>query len=398
VRVLHVLHMSVPHIAGYSIRSNYITHFQQDNGIEPTVVTSCQDPNGEERMVIDGVTYVRTPSIPNRPPLAREGTLMNRLFWNVRACIKEFRPQLIHAHSPVLVGLPAMLAARMSKIPFVYEVRDLWENASVDRGKFKEDSLMYKGAKGLETVVYKNADAVVTICEQLRNAVASRVGRKTALHVVKNGVEVAKFTPGEAKDEVRERYGLKGKRCIGYIGTFQPYEGLDTLVAAMPRIREKIPEAHLVITGKGGVEDQLREQVQRDKLQELVTFTGRVPHDQVKDLYQLSDMFCYPRISTRTTELTTPLKPLEAMATAKPVLVSDVGAMLELVRPGETGMIFRAGDSADLAEKAIHILEDPARRAEMGKAARVYVEHERQWPHIVAGYADIYKAIPGASF
>ncbi|PIE19943.1 MAG: glycosyltransferase WbuB [Proteobacteria bacterium] len=395
MRVLHVLHTSLPHIAGYTIRSNYIIRFQKDHDLEPVVVTSAQDPSPGDREVIDGTTYIRTPSIPERlPPGMREGMLMQRLFRSVDAAIREFQPELVHAHSPMLVGLPALAAARWHRLPFVYEVRDLWENASVDRGKFKEDGLMYKGARGAESIIYRTADAVVAICEKLREVIAPRVGLHTALHVVGNGVEVEAFTPADADEELKATWGLAGKRCIGYIGTFQPYEGLSTLVAAMPAIKAAIPEAHLMITGAGGVEDELKAQVARDNLGELVTFTGRVPHTEVKSLYAIPELFVYPRILTRTTAITTPLKPLEAMATGKPVLVSDVGAMLELVKPGETGNVFEAGSARDLAEKAIDVLHDPERQQAMGKAARAFVEAERQWPHLVASYRAIYDAIP----
>lgn len=395
MRVLHVLHTSVPKISGYSIRSNYIVRFQKDNGIEPIVLTATQDENeGPDRLEIDGIVYNRTRPLAKLPPLARELSGMERLLWRVHQCIREFSPDVVHAHSPILVGLPALAAARWHKLPFVFEVRDLWKNASVDRGKFKEDGLLYRGVTGLENILFGNADAVVAICEKLRDTVAPQIGPHTALHVVGNGVEVEAFSPRPAQDDVRARWGLVGKRCLGYIGAFQPYEGLPLLISALPLIRAHIPEIHLMITGGGGVEPQLRDQIAREGVQDMVTFTGRVPHDEVKNLYAIPELFVYPRYLSRTTALTTPLKPLEAMASGKPVLVSDVPAMLELVKPGETGDVFEAGNAAALAAKAIYILEDPTRQQTMGVAARQAVEKERQWAHLVANYRAIYDALP----
>ena len=394
VRVLHALHMSLPAIAGYSIRSSYILRFQQAHGIEPVAVTSAQDPNGTERCVIDGVPHLRTPSIGKLWPGAREAALISRMYRSVEAAIHEFSPEIVHAYSPVLVGLPALLAARRHGLPFVYEVRDLWENASVDRGTFERGSWRWRGARELEGRIYRNADAVITICEALRDAVANRVGLRTALHVVPNGVEVNDFAGGAPDPALQTKWGFSGKRVIGYIGTFQPYEGLSTAISAMPKIASAIPNAHLMITGRGGVEAKLREQVVAEGLEQQVTFTGRVPHERVPQMYTLPELFVYPRFLTPTTAITTPLKPLEAMASSKPVLVSNVPAMLELIKPGETGMVFRAGDADDLADKAIAILGDPMRQAAMSKAARAYVEAERQWPQIVARYRGIYEAIP----
>jgi PEP-CTERM/exosortase A-associated glycosyltransferase len=392
VRVLHVLHTSLPHICGYSIRSDYILRFQREHGHEVAMVTSAQQPDeGATFERVSDIDAWRTRALQGRqPPVVREFRLMSSLSRRIDTAIREWRPDLIHAHSPALVGLPALRSAMKAKLPLVYEVRDLWENASVDRGKFKEGSPLYRASQLLESAVFQRARAVVTICEKLRETIAPRV--KNALHVVGNGVDTDQFTPRATPDATRARWGVQGKRVIGYIGTFQPYEGLETLIAAVPEIARTVPNVHVVITGSGGEEERLRQAAKDRGVASQVTFTGRVPHAEVLDLYAAADLFVYPRILTRTTALTTPLKPLEAMAMARPVMVSDVGAMLELVKHGETGLVFKAGDSSDLARGAAEILGDPARQRAMGEAARNWVVSERQWPVLIKRYGPIYEA------
>lgn len=391
MRVLHVLHRSMPALSGYSIRTSYIMRFQREQGIEPFGVTSAQHPfDGEMEEVIHHIEFLRTRPLEGRLyPGLRELRLMRALQRRVREAIQRWQPELIHAHSPVLVGLPALIEARRHRVPFVYEVRDLWENASVDRGKFGYDSPPYHAARGLETLVFRRADAVVAICEALREELAPRVGKRTALHVVGNGVDASGFTPAIDDTAVRERWSLQGKRVFGYLGTFQPYEGLAVLIDALPAIIARVPEAHCVIVG--GDADELRQQVARLGVGASVTFTGRVPHDQVHGLYAVAEVMVYPRLSTRTTELTTPLKPLEAMAMARPVVISDVKAMRELVRDGDTGAIFRAGDASDLADKVVGILSDRERARRLGDNARAWIERERDWPALVGRYRDIYR-------
>jgi len=317
--------------------------------------------------------------------------LMQALKKTIDMAVGEFHPDIIHAASPVLVGLPALYIARKHKLPFVYEVRDLWENASVDRGKWTYDSAPYKAARKLETIIFRRADAVVTICEALRDEIAPRVGKNASPSVIANGVESSLFHLQPPDQRVLEQWGLAGKRVLAYIGAFQPYEGLETLILAMPEIAQKIPEAHLVIAGGGGeLEPELHALVSTHCLEKRVTFTGRVPHDQVQSLYSVVDLMVYPRISTRTTQLTTPLKPLEAMAQEVPVVVSDTKAMLELVQPGTTGLCFHAGDVADLARVCVMALRDEQLLKQMAKNARLYVETKRHWPNIVEGYQDIY--------
>lgn len=357
------------------------------------VLTSAQHEGDDTReSEIDGIRYLRTPSQPERRTGVRELGLMHALKKTVDNAIREFQPDVVHAASPVLVGLPAMAMARKHKLPFVYEVRDLWENASVDRGKWDYDSLPYRGAKGLETIIFKQAQSIVTICSALREEIAPRMGRKVELAVIKNGVESELFQPQAASQRVLEKWNLKGKRVLGYIGAFQPYEGLPHLIEAMPAIKKEIPNAHLMITGGGNaLETELHQLVKSRGLSDMVTFTGRVPHSEVQEMYSVVDLMVYPRISTRTTELTTPLKPLEAMALKIPVMLSATRAMLEIVNPGETGYAFKPGDEADLARVAIAALRDDEGRREMAQNARKYVETQRHWPSIVEDYQGIYE-------
>jgi glycosyltransferase involved in cell wall biosynthesis len=161
----------------------------------------------------------------------------------------------------------------------------------------------------------------------------------------------------------------------------------------MPEIAKGIPDAHLMITGGGNdLEATLHALVRSLDLGSLVTFTGRVPHSEVQEMYSVVDLMVYPRISTRTTELTTPLKPLEAMALEVPVMLSNTRAMCELVEDGVTGLTFHAGDPTALATACVRALSNPDKSLEMARRARTYVQNERHWPKIVESYQDIYES------
>ena len=406
MRILHVLHNSVPLLCGYSIRSGYIVDLERAMGWDPRVVTSGQHPNGDAlKETIAGTEYRRTKAPKNqRFPFAREWALMRSLERQVEAAVRDARPDVIHAHSPVLVGLPALRVARRLGIPMVYEIRDLWENASVDRGRFAAGSPLYRIARGLESYVVRHAGAVVTICDLLKNEIAPRAGKADNVHVIPNGVDTDAFRPQSSSEALRRHWGLIGKEVILYAGTFQPYEGLDLLIRAMADVVRSRPSAHLMIVGgsagfagKSGAsspeESLLLSAVQESAVGPHVTFTGRIPHADVKEMYALADVLCYPRRLTLTTALTTPLKPLEGMAMAKPVIASNVPAMCELVSDGATGLVFDAGDAQDLARKCLMLLSDPQLRQRLGTAGRDWVVRERQWPSLVAKYRDVYSAV-----
>ena len=119
-------------------------------------------------------------------------------------------------------------------------------------------------------------------------------------------------------------------------------------------------------------------------------FTGRVPHEHVQRYYDLIDVFVYPRLPMRLTELVTPLKPLEAMARKRLVIASDVGGHRELIRPGETGHLFKAGDIASLTGTVVEALSHRERWGAMCEAGHRFVHEERSWEQVVARYQDVY--------
>ena len=399
MRALHVLHHSAPLLSGYSIRTETILLQLERNGISVEAVTSAQHEGArDDREIVNGLAYRRTRNArATSTPLMREWLLMQALERTVRQAIRDLSPDVVHAHSPVLVGLPALRAARAAGVPLVYEIRDLWENTSVDLGKFSHGSARYRLARAADTYVLRRADAVVTICENLRTAVRDRVAHADRLFVVPNGVNPAKFAGHVPEDGARSRWRLDGKRIVAYIGTFQPYEGLELLVEAMPEIVRAQPRAHLLIAGNGDREMRLRAMIQERGLQDAVTMTGPLPHAEVAPLYAMADVMAYPRLLTRTTALTTPLKPLEAMAMGKAVLVSDVPAMLELVSPGVTGAAFKAGDVRELQQQVLALLGDDALRMRLGSAARQWVVANRDWRQLVSIYSDVYAAVTGAT-
>jgi glycosyltransferase involved in cell wall biosynthesis len=122
-------------------------------------------------------------------------------------------------------------------------------------------------------------------------------------------------------------------------------------------------------------------------------FAGRVPHGEVQRYYSIVDVFAYPRKSMRLTELVTPLKPLEAMAQGRLLVASDVGGHRELIRDGETGVLFRAGDAASLADAIVRLLGQSDRWPRLRDQGRRFVEQERTWETSVAGYRAVFDSL-----
>ena len=138
---------------------------------------------------------------------------------------------------------------------------------------------------------------------------------------------------------------------------------------------------------------QLEAQARALGVSERVHFTGRVPHAEVARYYALVDVFVYPRRSMRVTELVTPLKPLEAMAQACIFVASDVGGHKELVRDGETGLLFPKDDVQGLTRVLARTFAEREKWPRLRAAGRAFVESERTWASSVARYRPVFEAL-----
>ena len=389
LRVLHVLDHSLPLHSGYSFRTLAILREQRALGWQTVHLTTPKQGVGTAlQEEVDGWLFHRTPSAHGSGLLRQMRLTTTRLQEVVRAT----RPDLIHAHSPVLNALPSLWVGRRQRLPVVYEMRASWEDAAVDHGTTKEGSLRYRVSRGLESLALRHADQVTTICEGLRGDIAIRGIPPERITVIPNAVDVSLFRYGVEPDaRLRCSLGLEGATVVGFAGSFYGYEGLDLLIEAAHRMLPRQPRLRVLLVGGGPQESNLKAQVAAAGMQEQVIFTGRVAHNEVQRYYELIDVLAYPRLPIRLTELVTPLKPLEAMAQGRMLVASDVGGHRELIRHGETGFLFRAGDPASLAAAIEDLLAKRPLWPQIRRQARSFVEVERTWADSVARYREVYR-------
>jgi PEP-CTERM/exosortase A-associated glycosyltransferase len=389
--VLHVLDHSLPEQSGYAFRSHSILRELAGRGLDLAVLTGPKHGGiTSDAEDIDGICYRRTALPPGATTSGVAGQI--RTVRSLRARIaRQLREQpanVIHAHSPCLNGL----AALGHGTPLVYEMRSSWEDAAVSSGTTTAGSLRYRFSKMLETFVARRADEIVVICEGLKRELMSRGIADSKITVVPNALPAEMFDlpPPEQIAAIRARYGLERAKVIGFFGSFFEWEGIDSLVAALPAVLAVVPSARLLLAGGGRQETELRRLVEQRGLLDQVIFAGRIAHDEVRAFYGAADVVAYPRIPERLTEMVTPLKPLEAMAQGTPVVASDVGGHRELLADGKTGFLFTAGDIDALAAKLLHVLHGTATVPQVVAAARQVVERERRWSVVVERYVPVY--------
>jgi PEP-CTERM/exosortase A-associated glycosyltransferase len=400
MHVLHVLDHSIPLQSGYTFRTLAILREQRALGWQTTQVTGPKHNQGKPVPAIeqvDGLQFYRCQEAKGflaNLPIIGQWSVIHVLTKRLIEIIRMERPDIIHAHSPALNGVAAIRAGRALGLPVVYEVRGFWEDAAVSHGTSSEGGLRYRLTRAMETWVLRRADEVTCICEGIRNDLILRGIDPGKITIVPNAVDASRFQPVGERDSAIERdLNLTGKRVIAFIGSFYAYEGLDLLVAAMPRLLSVRKDIRLLLVGGGQVTEAIKQQIVELGLQDEVILTGRVPYESVESYYSVTDVLVYPRKSMRLTELVTPLKPLEAMAQKSMFLASDVGGHKELVRDGVTGTLFIADDIDDLIRSLLTLFDQEEKWPAIREAGREFVENERNWVNSVANLKPVYQRL-----
>jgi PEP-CTERM/exosortase A-associated glycosyltransferase len=397
-RILHVLDHSLPMHSGYTFRTRAILRAQLAKGWDVRGLTGRRHvAAGPQEELVDGLHFHRTPGeAAGGNALLREWRDISAHADAIESLVRQWRPDIIHAHSPVLNAMAAQRVARRHGIPLIYEIRAFWEDAAVGNGNGTEGSPRYWLTRQLETHAVRAADAVAVICEGLRSDLVARGIDAAKITVSPNGVDLDQFGAPVPRDPaLTAKLGLEGADVVGFIGSFYDYEGLDDLIAAMPRLVRARPRAKLLLVGGGPMEQALRDQALASPFTDHIVFVGRVPHDQVEHYYAQVDVLAYPRKAMRLTDLVTPLKPLEAMAQGRIVAASSVGGHRELIEDGVTGTLFAPDDPAAIAQALAGMFADRGFWDERRIVARDFVERERNWSSNILRYEPVYQRLLG---
>ncbi len=391
MRILHILDHGLPLQSGYTFRTRAILKAQEARGWTVAAVTGQRHgPAAAAVELVDGLTFHRTPATRRSGPLG-EIAGIRAFARRIEAAVDAFRPDILHAHSPVLDALAGLIVARRRKLPLVYEIRAFWEDAAVGNGTGAEGSLAYRTTRALETWAVRRADGVAVICEGLRDDLIARGIDGGKIMVSPNGVDLTLFGAVPPRDDaLAATLGLDGRDVVGFIGSFYDYEGLDDLIAAMPALVAARPDARLLLVGGGPMADALAAQAAASPVADAIHFVGRVPHAEVERYYGLIDILAYPRKRMRLTDLVTPLKPLEAMAQGRMVAASDVGGHRELIRDGDTGTLFPPDDPPAIAAALAGMFDDRADWPSRRQRARAFVERDRNWSSNILRYEPLY--------
>ncbi|VFR35308.1 Glycosyl transferase, group 1 [plant metagenome] len=384
---LYVAYFSLPHHSnGYATRTHGLLSALRGSNRKYVVISRPGypfDARSKQASLsydeVDDVVYRRLPG----PDIVRQGVedYLQSSANAIEAVARSHGVSIIHCASNWRIGLPSLIAARRLGVPFIYEVRGLWEltkASKTTRYSWKETD-QYRLDSEAERLLFQHADHVVPITRRLGQEVINSGASAERITVCPNSIDVSLFTDRPADAALRAQLNLKYPITIGFVGSFAYYEGLDDLAHACRHLILQGYRFNVLLVGDGDMSGPIKNMVTVHGLEEYFYLTGRVPFEDVPAYYSLIDICPFPRKSLEVCEIVSPLKPFEAMAMKKSVVASNVAALTEIVQHGQTGLLFEKGNYLDLAAKLKDLIENETLRKQLGEQARAWVTAERTW-------------------
>lgn len=298
-------------------------------------------------------------------------------YFFARKLIREERDfDLVHAFFTVPCGAMAYLLRLEFRLPYIVSLR----GADVP-GYSERFTIIYAFVRPLVRMIWKSAAAVVSNSRGLME-LAKETRPKQDIPVIPNGVDIEQFSPGK---EVSEDTIIR----ILVVSRLTPRKGIRFLIRSMKMLHETHPKQkiELLVAGGGDEEAALKALVESEGVSDRIRFLGRVPHDELPQVYRQADIFCLPSLNEGMSNTV-----LEAIASGLPIVATVTGGTDELVTDGENGYFVEMESPEDLAEKLGELVADPALRTRMGVASRTRAE-QMSWHAVAERYAKLYRGI-----
>lgn len=237
-------------------------------------------------------------------------------------------------------------------------------------------------AREPERRIFLETDQIVAVSRQLQDLITTCGVPMGHIAVLPNAVDPQRFDPRRENGKaVRAHYQLNGKCVIGFAGSLQPWQGVETLIAAFSRLQTVAPNTHLLIVGDGPEREKLERQAEATGLRSDVTFTGSVSYDEVTHYMAAMDIAVAPYKGENFYQ--SPMPIFEYMAMGKPIVASSIGQVQEVIAHGETGVLYTPGNFAQLTAALAKLAGNVLLCRQLGEKARAWVQKERTWQNNV---------------
>jgi len=327
-----------------------------------------------QRETMDGINVVRvwTYVTANEGFLRRSLDYFSFAVTGVIGGLFLPRPDVIVATSPqIFTALAGCILAGIRRRPFVFELRDLWPDSIVAVGAMREGVLLRR-LRHLEYWLYGRAARIVSVTKAFKRILVANGVPQEKITIVRNGVDLEAFVPGPKPPELERSLKLGGKFVAAYVGTIGMAHGLEVLLSAAERLKDR-PNLAVLLVGTGAERVKLETDAQRRGLENIV-FVGPVDKVEVKRYWRLCDVALVLLKDLPLFTHVIPSKMFEAMGTGRPIILGVRGESQELLGEAEAGIAIPPETSSALAEALAKLMDNPSLCSGMGNAGRRFVE------------------------
>ncbi len=389
MKILYISQYFPPEMGAPAARASELSRHWANSGHDVTVLTGFPNhPTGIvvpeyrrsfRRLVarerVGSVNVVRTWLLPFPNRKAHE-RMLNYASFSISAALTGLTispPDVVIATSPqLLVGLSGWWLARCNRVPFVFEVRDLWPESLAAVGMGHKDSLLYRALSRTAGFLYSHAHRIVVVAPAFEDHLVQQWGvPREKIAVIVNGVETELFIPGK-ETNLRNTLHLENKFVVSYIGTMGVAQGLETIIDAASILQVADPQIVFLLIGEGADKARLVAQARERRLANL-QFLDQQPRETIPAYIRASDLCLVPLKKNELFKTVIPSKMLEFMSCARPVILGVEGQARAILEEASAGISIEPGNANALANAIRHVAANREAAQEMGENGRDYV-------------------------
>jgi colanic acid biosynthesis glycosyl transferase WcaI len=413
VKILYVSQYFPPEMGAPAARAAELSRHWARMGHDVTVLTGFPNhPTGvvpEEwrarlrallyKENVDGVRVVRTWlwPLPNRKAHERIRNYASFCLSSAISGLDLEKPDVVIATSPqLLVALSGWWLAWWKRVPFIFEVRDLWPESLAAVGAGREGSVLHRTLGTIAGFLYRRASHIVVVTPAFKDHLI-RLWRvpETKISIVENGVETDLFRVRPAASEVRRDLHLENRFLICYIGTMGMAHGLETLITAAERLQTALPAATFLLIGEGAEKQRIADLAAARGLTNI-RFLNQQPRERIPKYISSADACLVLLKKNELFKTVIPTKLLEYMACERPVIVAVDGQARQMVEAAGAGVFVEPEDSDALVQAILKLAADPQGRQRMGRSGREYIVHRLSREQTAQDYLAVLDKLTGA--
>lgn len=365
-----------------------LSHKMVKEGNEVTVVTYRDGDNVKYYENDKGVEVYRVDNYMIRPNNFIDWIMQlnfNMITKTNEIINKNGKFDVIHAHD-WLVAYSAKSIKESYNIPLISTIHAT--ESGRNSGIHDETQRYINDSEWMLT--YESSEVIVN-SNYMKNEVQRLFGLPyDKINVIPNGVNLQLFSNVNIDYDFRRQYAMDNEKIILYVGRLVYEKGIQNLIAAMPKVLDRYHDSKLIICGRGGMIDELREQVKYLGIENKVYFAGYCDSKKMQKMYKCADVAVFP-----STYEPFGIVAIESMLSGTPTIVSDVGGLNEIIEHGVTGMKSYAGNANSIADSVLVLLFDPKLCANISQNAIKKVKENYNWSKITDSTYYVYQLAIG---